>query len=76
MTIGPKKKISKTSSRTRHATWETINLKRMTKTYQVWKCANCGARKLAHRVCPVCGYYKGKQVITIKSKAGAKVIDA
>jgi ribosomal protein L32 len=48
----------------------------MTKTYQVGKCTNCGARKLAHRVCPVCGYYKGKQVITIKSKAGAKVIDA
>ena len=76
MTIGPKKKISKTASRTRHATWETINLRRMTETYQVGKCSNCGAKKLAHRVCPVCGYYKGKQVITIKSKGGEKVIDA
>lgn len=76
MTIGPKKKISNTASHKRHATWETINLKRMTATYQVWKCANCGAKKLSHRVCPVCGYYKGKQVITIKAKGGAKIVDA
>jgi large subunit ribosomal protein L32 len=76
MTIGPKKKISKSVSRTRHATWETINLKRMTKTYQVGKCANCWAKKLSHRVCPVCWYYKGKQVITIKAKGGEKIVDA
>lgn len=76
MTIGPKKKISKSKSRIRHATWETINLKRMTSTYQVGKCSNCGAKKLSHRVCPVCGYYKGKQVITIKAKGGEKIIDA
>ena len=48
----------------------------MTETYQVGKCPNCGAKKLSHRVCPVCGYYKGKQVITIKSKGWSKVIDA
>jgi len=76
MTIGPKKKITKSKSRTRHATWETINLKRMTDAYQVAKCTNCGAKKLAYRVCPVCGYYKGKQVITIKAKGNGKVIDA
>ena len=76
MTIDTKKKISKSASRTRHSTWETINLKRMTKTYQTWKCANCGAKKLSHRVCPVCWYYKGKQVITIKAKGWEKVVDA
>lgn len=27
-------------------------------------CPNCGARKLSHRVCPECGYYKGKQILT------------
>lgn len=75
MTIGPKKKISKSVSRTRHATWEGLNLKRIEKTYKVGKCSNCGAKKLSHRVCPVCGYYKGKQVITIKSSSNAKVID-
>jgi len=33
-------------------------------------CPNCGARKLPHRVCPVCGFYKGKQIVTkaIKEK--------
>ncbi len=76
MTIGPKKKISKTQSRKRHATWETLNLKRIVSTYQVGKCANCWARKLSHRVCPVCWYYKGKQVLTIKSKSKEKIISA
>jgi large subunit ribosomal protein L32 len=26
-------------------------------------CSNCGSPKLPHRVCPECGYYKGRQVI-------------
>ncbi len=25
-------------------------------------CSNCNEPKLPHRVCPHCGYYKGKQV--------------
>ena len=31
-------------------------------------CPNCGELKLSHRVCPVCGYYNGKQVKEIKVK--------
>lgn len=31
-------------------------------------CSNCGEYKLAHRVCPVCGYYNGRQVVEIKEK--------
>lgn len=31
-------------------------------------CPQCRQPKLAHRVCPYCGYYKGKQVIEIKQK--------
>jgi len=27
------------------------------------KCEQCGEMKLAHRVCRVCGSYKGKEVI-------------
>ncbi len=76
MTIGPKKKISIAKSNSRHSTWERLNLKRLSSTYRVAKCANCGAAKLSHKVCPSCGYYKGKQVITIKSKSKEKVIDA
>ena len=28
-------------------------------------CPNCHEPKLPHRVCPHCGYYKGKQTINI-----------
>lgn len=27
------------------------------------KCKNCGAYTVSHKVCSVCGYYDGKQVI-------------
>ncbi len=76
MTIGPRNKISIMKGARRHSTWQTINLKKISAKYQVAKCTNCGSKKLAYRVCPSCGYYKGKQVITIKSKSSAKVIDA
>lgn len=28
------------------------------------KCDNCGALARPHRVCPSCGHYKGKAVVT------------
>ncbi len=31
-------------------------------------CPNCKSPKLPHRVCSVCGYYKGRQVIEVKKK--------
>ncbi|MBI3986374.1 MAG: 50S ribosomal protein L32 [Lentisphaerae bacterium] len=31
-------------------------------------CPNCGAPQLPHRICPSCGYYRGKQVLTIRAK--------
>lgn len=76
MTIGPKKKISKTQSNKRHSTWMTINQRRLAQTYQTAKCPNCGANRLNHRVCPACGYYNGKQVLTIKAKKNATVVEA
>ena len=30
-------------------------------------CKNCQSLYLPHTVCPNCGYYKGKQMITTKS---------
>ncbi|MBQ4100085.1 MAG: 50S ribosomal protein L32 [Oscillospiraceae bacterium] len=27
------------------------------------KCTHCGELKMPHRVCPACGYYKGKEII-------------
>lgn len=32
-------------------------------------CPNCGELTISHRVCPNCGYYKGKQVVTLDKKA-------
>ena len=32
----------------------------------VTKCPNCGEMIKPHRVCPKCGFYKGKEVKTIK----------
>lgn len=31
-------------------------------------CPNCGQPHLAHRLCPACGYYKGRQVVTVTVK--------
>jgi large subunit ribosomal protein L32 len=28
-------------------------------------CGHCGAQVLPHRVCPACGYYKGRKVLEV-----------
>ena len=33
------------------------------------KCPQCATLILPHRVCLTCGYYRGRQVLTIKPKA-------
>ncbi|MFN7940330.1 MAG: 50S ribosomal protein L32 [Thermoanaerobaculia bacterium] len=30
-------------------------------------CPSCGERKLPHRACPHCGYYKGREVVAVES---------
>jgi large subunit ribosomal protein L32 len=30
------------------------------------ECPNCHEQKMPHRVCPKCGYYKGREVIEAK----------
>jgi large subunit ribosomal protein L32 len=66
--IAPKKKISKAKGASRHSTWLSINMKKLANRAQVHRCNNCGTEKLMHRVCPHCGWYKGVQVMTIKTK--------
>jgi large subunit ribosomal protein L32 len=36
---------------------------------QLSACPQCAAPYVPHRVCPACGYYKGRQVITVKAEA-------
>ena len=38
------------------------------------KCPNCGATIKSHNVCPKCGYYGGKDVVTKQKEE--KVVDA
>ncbi|MFQ5680649.1 MAG: 50S ribosomal protein L32 [Candidatus Omnitrophota bacterium] len=38
------------------------------KAAQLSVCPQCKQAKLAHRICTVCGYYKGREVIKIKPK--------
>jgi large subunit ribosomal protein L32 len=43
--------------RTRKASWRP-------KAPGLSSCAQCGAKVTSHRVCPSCGYYKGRQVVS------------
>jgi large subunit ribosomal protein L32 len=29
-------------------------------------CQNCGAHKMPHRVCPSCGFYRGRLVVRVQ----------
>ncbi len=53
----PKRKHSK-SRRDKRRTHDKIT------PIQVQPCSHCGQPKLPHRVCPHCGYYKGRAVLT------------
>jgi large subunit ribosomal protein L32 len=33
------------------------------------RCSNCQDMKAPHRVCPHCGYYAGREIITTKEQA-------
>jgi large subunit ribosomal protein L32 len=55
----PKKKHSRTrrDKRRTHDALESSNLV---------QCSNCGEMRLPHRVCPSCGFYKGREVIEVE----------
>ena len=38
------------------------------------ECPNCHERKLPHRACPKCGYYKGREVIEIEEATAASLL--
>ncbi len=55
----PKRKTSKMRSRTRKAAnrWRPRSLS---------VCSQCGSRVPPHIACPSCGYYSGRQVLTVE----------
>ena len=62
MTPLPKRKISKgrRDRRRAHDAIGTLNLS---------TCSNCSKKTLPHRVCPHCGYFRGRQVLKIEDNA-------
>jgi len=57
----PKKKMSKAKSRMRRASaWRLDAPARSL-------CPRCGAAKVPHVVCNVCGWYRGRQAVDVNS---------
>ena len=54
----PKRKVSKSKSRSRRANWKLT-------APAMGECPTCKAAKLSHRVCKQCGFYDGKKVVGI-----------
>lgn len=57
----PKRKPSKSRQRMRRAYNSVLTLP------QLSTCSQCGAPSVPHRVCPSCGTYKGRQVVTVEA---------
>ncbi|NQU41364.1 MAG: 50S ribosomal protein L32 [Lentisphaerae bacterium] len=57
----PKRKSSKSKIRMRKASHKTtVNASQ--------PCPECGASQQPHRACPSCGYYRGRQVISVTAE--------
>jgi len=56
----PKRRPSKSRNRTR----KSINMRLSVPS--LGECATCGNKVVPHRVCPKCGFYKGKQYLGLE----------
>ena len=54
----PKKKQSKMRQAKRRTHWKL-------EAPTLVRCTHCSKTKLPHKVCPSCGYYRGKKIIEI-----------
>ena len=61
----PKRRHSKARGRRRRTHWKLSEA-------NLVPCPQCKQPKIPHRVCTVCGYYNGRQVIEIKVKEKKK----
>jgi len=59
----PKRRHSNQRSRKRRTHWKL-------KPVTVVVCSNCGEPMVPHRVCPHCGYYAGRPIISTARKSG------
>ncbi|MGI6552223.1 MAG: 50S ribosomal protein L32 [Bacillota bacterium] len=56
----PKRRVSKARKNQRRSLWRRISSPDLT------SCPQCHELRLSHRVCPSCGFYKGKSIIVEK----------
>lgn len=61
----PKRRHSHSRQAKRRAHWKV-------KAPNLSVCPQCKEPKLPHRICPKCGYYKGKPVLVIEEKEEKK----
>ena len=54
----PKTKTSKQRTNTRFANWKAT-------APSLVECPQCHEKKQPHRICAKCGYYDGKQIISV-----------
>ena len=54
----PKKKVSK-SRRGNRRSHDALSFR------TIVECSNCGAEKLPHQVCPSCGFYNKKKIVSL-----------
>src|SRR4029450_2747607 len=59
----PKRKPSRSRQRMRRAYNSVLTLP------QLSTCPQCAAPYIPHRVCPACGFYKGRQVLSVTAGA-------
>ena len=57
----PKRKLSK-GKKHRRRSHDALSVP------QLVQCSNCNGRTLPHRVCPSCGYYRGRQVLEVDTE--------
>jgi large subunit ribosomal protein L32 len=58
----PKRKISK-GRRDRRRAHDFLEIPNLV------QCSNCGEMRLSHRVCPSCGHFRGREVISIEKES-------
>ncbi len=57
----PKKKVSRARRDKRRSSVWKLDAPALS------KCTQCGELKMPHRVCLVCGFYKGKEVVKVEA---------
>jgi large subunit ribosomal protein L32 len=55
----PKRKTSKSRKRLRRGHDKAVSMASQA-------CPRCSSPKLPHRVCPTCGYYRGKKMVEVE----------